>query len=43
MFEKYPYIKNRFSADFEGRWDLRIWVGEMAQFKVDLFEIYYVS
>ena len=40
MFEKYPYIKNRFFADFNGRRGLRIWVGEMAQSEVELLEIY---
>ena len=40
MFEKYPYIKNRFFADFNGRQDLRIWIGEIAQSEVDFIEKY---
>ena len=40
LFEQNPFIKDRFSADFNGRRDLRIWVGEMAQSEEYFLEIY---
>ncbi len=35
-----PLVENRLSADFNGRRDLRIWVGEMARYEADSLEKY---
>ena len=40
LFGQNPYIKDRLSADFNGRGDLRIWVGEMAQAEADSLDVY---
>ena len=51
LFGQNPYIKNRFSTDFNRLQDLRIWVGEMVQSGADCLKykhmypgsIFYVS